>query len=68
MSSDWLVILILLSSDWSGVLYHGIVLGGDSTSVHVYERVELELGVVASDNVWTSHLSLVSTDTGHGEF
>jgi len=31
-----------------GVIYHSIVLGGETTSLHTYERVELELGVVQS--------------------
>jgi len=31
-----------------GVIYHSVILGGSSTSLHMYERVELELGAVAA--------------------
>jgi len=50
-----------------GVLYHGIILGGDDTSVHMYERVELEIGMVAHDDVYSCPLILTPYDSVHSQ-
>ena len=55
---------VLAIATVQGVIYHGIVLGGDTTSLHMYERVELELGVVTShDDVFSCPVQLVPHHT-----
>ena len=52
---------VLALATVTGVLYHAIILGGDSTSLHFYERVELEKSAVPSshDDVFSCPLRLV---------
>ena len=57
---------VLAIATVQGILYHAIVLGGDKTSLHVYERVELEIGAVSShEDVFSCPLSLSSNDSLH---
>ena len=53
---------VLALATTRGVIYHAIILGGDTTSLHVYEKVELEIGAVASRDVFSSPLSLSAPD------
>jgi len=39
---------VLAMATVGGVIYHSVVLGGSTTSLHMYERVELELGAVSA--------------------
>lgn len=39
---------VLAMATVGGVIYHSVILGGPSTSLHMYERVELELGAVSA--------------------
>ena len=41
---------VLALATVGGVIYHSVVLGGDTTSLHMYEMVELELAVVAANS------------------
>jgi len=45
---------VLALATVGGVIYHSVVLGGDNTSLHMYERVELELGVVTTNTAVSS--------------
>ena len=49
---------VLALATTAGVLYHAIVLGGDTASLHVYERVELEIGAVSSGDIFSCSLTL----------
>ena len=55
---------VLALATTGGVLYHAIVLGGDTTSLHVYERVELEIGAVSSGDIFSCPLSLSAPEVG----
>ena len=57
---------VLAMATVKGVLYHAIILGGDTTSLHVYERVELETSAVSSshEDVFSCPLRLVTPGTG----
>jgi len=39
---------VLALATVGGVIYHSVILGGSTTSLHMYERVELELGAVSA--------------------
>ena len=57
---------VLVMATVQGVVYHGVVLGGETTSLHVYERVELELSVIPGhDDVFSSPLTLLTHDNAH---
>jgi len=57
---------VLAMATVTGILYHAIILGGDTTSLHVYERVELETSAVSSshDDVFSCPLRLVTPGPG----
>ena len=57
---------VLAMATVTGVLYHAIILGGDSTSLHVYERVELETSAVSSthEDVFACPLRLITPASG----
>ena len=56
---------VLALATTMGAIYHAIILGGDTTSLHVYERVELEIGAVTSRDVFSCPLSLSAPDSPH---
>jgi len=61
---------VLALATVGGVIYHSVVLGGDNTSLHMYERVELELGAVSTavdSTVFTCPVRL-STDGRAGRY
>ena len=55
---------VLALATTGGVLYHAVILGGDTTSLHVFERVELEIGAVSSGDVFSCPLSLSAPEQG----
>ena len=57
---------VLAMATVNGVLYHAIILGGDNTSLHVYERVELETSAVSSshEDVFACPLRLITPASG----